>query len=170
MLAGPLRRIVARLVDFVVLTVFAAALCVLAAVVFDSVYPDASDGAAFLLSVLLLVGVPVVTVRVHVRVVQRWGRSLGKWLCGLKVVPLWTDGTVPLTRRAAAVREAAACLATVVPVANVLVGAVLLVQLLSNRPYWQSKFDRAAGTVVVRWPASADASLAGPGDPSPAAP
>ncbi|MFE2376718.1 RDD family protein [Streptomyces sp. NPDC059398] len=168
-LAGPLRRIVARLVDFVVLTVFAGALCVVAAVVFDSISPDASDGAAFLLCVLLLVGVPLVTIRVHVRVVQRWGRSLGKRLCGLRVVPLWTDGTVPLTRREAAVREAALCLATVVPVANVLIGAALLVQLLSNRPYWQSKFDRAAGTVVVRWPGGAGAPAASSGEPSPVA-
>ncbi|WP_328330473.1 MULTISPECIES: RDD family protein [unclassified Streptomyces] len=152
-LAGPLRRIAARLIDLVVLTAFAAALCTVAAVAFDVVDPEAPDGAAFLLSVLLLVGVPVVTVRIHVRVVHRWGCSLGKRLCGLRVLPLWTDGTVPLTRRAAAVREAALCLATVIPVANVVIGVPLLVMLLSNRPYWQSKFDRAADTVLVRWPA-----------------
>jgi uncharacterized RDD family membrane protein YckC len=115
--------------------------------------PDGNAAGALLFLIVFPILCIVWSIRYHVTMTWRWGRTLGKLLLGLKVIPVGTDGTVLPTRQAAALREAARGFSAVVPVVNLGIGAILLGQMLRNRPYWQSKWDRAAGTVVVRSPA-----------------
>jgi len=71
------------------------------------------------------------------------------------VVRLWTDGTLPPSWKDTFLREFDRAAFLALPVVNVLVAVICLVQMAKDRgSYHQSKWDRAARTVVVRWPAS----------------
>lgn len=138
------RRIVARLVDTVIASVFALLGFMAAAA--------SSDG------VLLLVAVPVGFAAggllYYLPLVHWWGTTVGKRICGLRVVRLWSDGTLPPSWKDTFIREFDRAAFLSIPVLNLLVGAILLAQMAKDRgTYHQSKFDRAARTVVVRWPA-----------------
>jgi uncharacterized RDD family membrane protein YckC len=152
-LAGAGRRAWARVVDGVVLAVGCVVLLLIVGEVSDLVDPS-GDGAAG--AGLFLLVLPVVCiawgVRYHVEATWRFGRTLGKWVFGLKVLLAWSDGSEGLVKRAVAVREGARAFAAVVPVVNLVIGAVLLTRMVRERPYWQSKWDAGAETVVVRWP------------------
>jgi len=140
------RRIAARLVDTVIASVFA--FLGFAAVV------ESTDGAV--LVVLMPVGFMAGGLFYCVPMVHWWGATVGKRIFGLRVVRLWSDGTLPPSWRDAFIREFDRGGFLALPVLNILVGAILLVQMFKDRgPYYLSQFDRAARTVVVRWPAIA---------------
>ncbi|MFD8423543.1 RDD family protein [Streptomyces sp. NPDC059466] len=143
-LASNGRRIAARLVDTVIAFVFACLGFMAAAA--------SSDGAA--LVVLIPVGFAVGGVVYFLPLVHWWGTTVGKRLFGLRVVRLWSDGTLPPSWRDTFLREFDRGAFLALPVLNLLVAAILLVQMFKDKAaYHQSKYDRAARTVVVRWPA-----------------
>jgi uncharacterized RDD family membrane protein YckC len=136
------RRIGARAVDMVlasVLSVSALALVI-----------ASTDGG--LLVVLLPVACAGGAVLYFVAQVHLWGTTIGKRVFGLRVARLWSDGTLPPTWKDAFIREFDRAAFLSIPVLNLLIGAILLFQMFKDRPYHQSKYDRAARTVVVRWP------------------
>ncbi len=140
------RRIAARLVDTAIASVFA--FLGFAAVVVST------DGAALL--ILMPVGFMAGGLIYCVPMVHWWGATVGKRIFGLRVVRLWSDGTLPPSWRDAFIREFDRGGFLALPVLNILVGAILLAQMSKDQaPYHVSKFDRAARTVVVRWPAIA---------------
>lgn len=141
--AGPLaphgRRIAARLVDTVFASVFAAFGFMAAAAT--------SDGVALL--VLIPVGCAAGGLLYYLPLVHWWGTTVGKWIFGLRVVSLGSDG--PPSWRATFIREFDRAAFLSIPVLNLLVGAILLAQMAKDRDtYHHSKYDRAAGTVVVQ--------------------
>jgi uncharacterized RDD family membrane protein YckC len=144
-LAANSRRIAARCVDGVIASIFAVLGFMGAAAL--------SDGVALL--VLVPVGFAVGGVVYYVPLVHWWGTTVGKRLFGLRVVRLWTDGTLPPSWKDTFLREFDRAAFLALPVVNVLVAVICLVQMAKDRgSYHQSKWDRAARTVVVRWPAS----------------
>ncbi|MFJ9374003.1 RDD family protein [Streptomyces sp. NPDC101455] len=145
-LASRGRRIAARLVDTVIASVFA--FLGFAAVV------ESTDGAVLVL--LMPVGFMAGGLFYCVPMVHWWGATVGKRIFGLRVVRLWSDGKLPPSWRDTFIREFDRGGFLALPVLNILVGAILLAQMLKDRaPYHVSQFDRAARTVVVRWPAIA---------------
>lgn len=140
------RRIAARLVDTAVASVFAS-LGVMAAAA-------SSDGIALL--VLIPVGCAAGGLRYHLPLVHWWGTTVGKWIFGLRVVRQGCDGTLPPSWKDTFTREFDRAAFLSIPVLNLLVGVILLAQMAKDRgTYHQSKYDRAAGTAVVRRPARA---------------
>ncbi|MCT9080257.1 RDD family protein [Streptomyces fulvoviolaceus] len=134
------RRIAARLVDTVIASVFAGFGFMAAAA--------SSDGVALL--VLVPVGCAAGGVLYYMPLVHWWGTTVGKWIFGLRVVPLGSDGTGPPSWKATFTREFDRAAFLSIPVLNLLVGAILLAQMAKDRDtYHHSKYDRAAGTVVV---------------------
>ncbi|MEU6404636.1 RDD family protein [Streptomyces sp. NPDC046985] len=140
------RRVAARLVDTVIASVFA---------LFGFMAAAAStDGVALLLAVP--VGFAAGGLVYFVPLVHWWGTTVGKRLFGLRVVRLWSDGTLPPSWKDAFIREFDMGAFLSLPVLNLLVAAIGLAQMSKNwGSYHQSKYDRAARTVVVRWPARA---------------
>ncbi|MFD8614648.1 RDD family protein [Streptomyces sp. NPDC059631] len=144
-LAANGRRVAARCVDSVIASVFAVLGFMAAATL--------SDGVALL--VLVPVGFAAGGVVYYVPLVHWWGTTVGKRLFGLRVVRLWTDGTLPPSWKDTFLREFDRAAFLALPVVNVLVAVICLAQMAKDRrSYHQSKWDRAARTVVVRWPAS----------------
>lgn len=144
------RRVAARLVDTVIASVFAFLGFILVA--------ESTDGAALL--VLVPVGFMAGGLVYCVPLVHWWGATVGKRIFGLRVVRLWSDGTLSPSWRDAFIREFDKAAFLSIPVLNLLVGAIFLAQMSKDRAsYHQSKLDRAARTVLVRWPA-----VAGVGD------
>jgi uncharacterized RDD family membrane protein YckC len=143
-LASNGRRIAARLVD----TLFAAMFACLGFVAAAA----SSDGAA--LVILVPVGFAAGGLLYFLPLVHWWGTTVGKRLFGLRVVRLWSDGTLPPSWRDTFIREFDRAAFMTLPGLNLFVGAILLAQMAKDRgTYHQSKYDRAARTVVVRWPA-----------------
>ncbi|MER6441945.1 RDD family protein [Streptomyces sp. NPDC001185] len=142
-LASNRRRIAARLVDTVIAFSFAC-LGFMAAV--------ASSGGAALV-ILIPVGFAVGGAVYFLPLVHWWGATVGKRLFGLRVVRLWSDGTLPPSWRDTFLREFDRGVFLALPVLNLLVAAILLAQMAKDKgTYHQSKYDRVARTVVVRWP------------------
>ncbi|SHI18648.1 RDD family protein [Streptomyces sp. 3214.6] len=145
-LASNGRRIAARLVDTVIAMVFACLGFLVEAA--------STDGIA--LVVLLPVGIVAGGLLYYLPLVHWWGTTVGKRIFGLRVVRLWSDGTLPPSWKDTFLRELDRGAFLAIPVLNVLVGAILLAYMAKDRgAYHQSKSDRAARTVVVRWPAYA---------------
>jgi uncharacterized RDD family membrane protein YckC len=141
-LAPNRRRIAARLVDTVIASVFACLGFMAAAA--------ASDGIALL--ILIPVGCVAGGLLYHLPLVHWWGTTVGKRIFGLRVVRRWSDGTVPPSWKDTFTREFDRAAFLSIPALNVLVGAILLAQMAKDGgTYHHSKYDRAAGTVVVRW-------------------
>lgn len=140
MLASNGPRIAARLVDTVLAWVVSAV--VLAVVI------AGTDGG--LMVVLLPVACAGGAVLYFVTQVHWWGTTLGKRLFGLRIARLWSDGTLPPRWKDAFLREGDRAAFLSIPVLNLLIGTILLFQMLKERPYHQSKYDRVARTVVVR--------------------
>ncbi|MEU6554737.1 RDD family protein [Streptomyces sp. NPDC046915] len=138
------RRTVARLVDTVIASVFA---------LFGFMAAAAStDDVAMLFAIP--VGLCAGGLLYYLPLVHWWGTTVGKRMCGLRVVRLWSDGTLPPSWKDTFIRELDRGAFMALPVLNILVGAILLAQMAKDRgAYHQSKSDRAARTVVVRWPA-----------------
>ncbi|MFI7399678.1 RDD family protein [Streptomyces sp. NPDC049541] len=154
-LAPNRHRIAARLVDTVLASVFACLGFMAAAA--------ASDGIALL--VLVPVGCAAGGLLYHLPLVHWWGTTVGKRILGLRVVRRWSDGTVPPSWKDTFTREFDRAAFLSIPVLNVLVGAILLAQMVKDRgTYHHSKYDRAAGTVVVRWPRRVGRSRTSQGD------
>ncbi|MFJ6984370.1 MULTISPECIES: RDD family protein [unclassified Streptomyces] len=87
----------------------------------------------------------------HLPLVHWWGTTVGKALFGLRVVRLWTDGTLPPSWKDTFLREFDRAAFLSIPVLNILVALILLAQMAKDRGrYHQSKYDRVARTVVVR--------------------
>jgi uncharacterized RDD family membrane protein YckC len=150
-LASNGRRIAARLVDTMIASVFACLGFMAAAA--------ASDGIALL--ILIPVGCAAGGLLYHLPLVHWWGTTVGKRIFGLRVVRRWSDGTVPPSWKDTITREFDRAAFLSVPVLNVLVGMILLAQMAKDRgTYHHSKYDRAAGTVVVRWPGRVGGSRA----------
>lgn len=143
-LASNGRRIAARLVDTAIASVFACLGFMAAAA--------SSDGAALI--VLVPLGFAAGGLVYFLPLVHWWGTTVGKRIFGLRVVRLWSDGTLPPSWKDTFVREFDRAAFMSLPVLNLLVGAILLAKMAKDRgTYHQSKYDRAARTVVVRWPA-----------------
>ena len=141
-LASHGRRIAARCVDVLIAAVFS-----FAAVGLIGASADTTG-----LLVLALLAWPATAVLYFTASVHWWGTTAGKRLFGLRVVRLWSDGTLPPSWKDAFIREFDRAAFLSIPVLNLLAGAILLVQMARDRgSYHQSKFDRAARTVVVRW-------------------
>ncbi|WP_105975746.1 RDD family protein [Streptomyces geranii] len=139
-LASNGRRIAARLVDTVIAFVFACLGFMAAAA--------SSDGAALI--VLVPLGFAAGGLVYFLPLVHWWGTTVGKWIFGLRVVRLWSDGTLPPSWKDTFVREFDRAAFMSIPGLNLLVGAILLAQMAKDRgTYHQSKYDRAARTVVV---------------------
>ncbi|WP_329318130.1 RDD family protein [Streptomyces sp. NBC_01262] len=149
--AGPHgRRIAARCVDVLIAAVFS----------FVAVGLIGASADTTGLLVLALVAWPATAVFYFTASVHWWGTTAGKRLFGLRVVRLWSDGTLPPSWKDAFIREFDRAAFLSIPVLNLLVGAILLVQMARDRgSYHQSKFDRAARTVVVRWLAVVGAGI-----------
>ncbi|SER01165.1 Uncharacterized membrane protein YckC, RDD family [Streptomyces sp. yr375] len=140
------RRIAARVVDTVIATVFAC--------LGFFVEAASTDGVA--LVVLLPVGFVAGGLLYYLPLVHWWGTTVGKRIFGLRVARLWSDGTLPPSWKDTFIREFDRGAFLAIPVLNLLVGAILLAYMVKDRgAYHQSKSDRAARTVVVRWPAYA---------------
>jgi uncharacterized RDD family membrane protein YckC len=145
-LASNGRRIAARLVDMVSASVFACLGFMAAAA--------SSDGVALL--VLVPVGFAAGGLLYYLPLVHWFGTTVGKRIFGLRVVRLWSDGSLPPSWKDTFTREFDRAAFLSIPGLNVLVGVILLAQMARDRgTYHQSKYDRAARTVVVRWPAGA---------------
>ncbi|MFJ4833603.1 RDD family protein [Streptomyces sp. NPDC088747] len=141
-LASNGRRVAARLLDTLIASVFAC-LGFGAAVA-------SSDGAALL--VLAPVGLAAGGLLYFLPLVHWWGTTVGKRVFGLRVVRLWSDGTLPPSWKDTFLREFDRAAFMTVPGLNLLVGGILLAQMGKDRgTYHQSKYDRVARTVVVRW-------------------
>ena len=148
------RRVAARLVDTVIASLFA----LLGFIAVGS----STDGIALL--VLLPVGCAAGGLLYYVPLVHWWGTTIGKHIFGLRVVRLWSDGTLPPSWKDTFLREFDRAAFLSIPVLNLLVGAILLAQMSKDRgSYHQSKYDRASRTVVVRWPACRGENLSGKG-------
>jgi uncharacterized RDD family membrane protein YckC len=140
------RRIAARLVDTVLASVFACLGFMAAAA--------SSDGIALL--VLVPMGFAAGGLLYYLPLVHWFGTTVGKRIFGLRVVRLWSDGSLPPSWKDTFTREFDRAAFLSIPGLNVLVGVILLAQMARDRgTYHQSKYDRAARTVVVRWPAAA---------------
>ncbi|MFD3621262.1 RDD family protein [Streptomyces sp. NPDC058676] len=140
------RRIAARLVDTVLASVFACLGFMGAAA--------SSDGVALL--VLVPVGFAAGGLLYYLPLVHWWGTTVGKRIFGLRVVRLWSDGTLPPSWKDTFTREFDRAAFLSIPGLNVLVAVILLARMARDRgTYHQSTYDRAARTVVVRWPAGA---------------
>ncbi|QDN74689.1 RDD family protein [Streptomyces sp. S1A1-7] len=145
-LASNGRRAAARFVDTVIASFFAL-------LGFFAVAASAGGAA---LVVLLPVGFMVGGLLYCVPLVHWWGATVGKRIFGLRVVRLWSNGTLPPSWKDAFIREFDKAAFLSIPVLNLLVGAIFLAQMSKDRAsYHQSKFDRVARTVLVRWPAVA---------------
>ncbi|MFJ4836384.1 RDD family protein [Streptomyces sp. NPDC088747] len=143
LLASNGRRIAARVVDTSIASVFAC-LGFMAAVA-------SIDGVALL--VLMPVGFVVGGLLYFLPLVHWWGTTVGKRIFGLRVVRLWSDGTLPPSWKDTFLREFDRAAFMTIPGLNLLVGGILLAQMGKDRgTYHQSKYDRVARTVVVRWP------------------
>ncbi|MDX6351724.1 MAG: hypothetical protein QOF84_6514 [Streptomyces sp.] len=154
-LASQGRRIAARVVDVVIAGLFSF--------VGVGLVGGNVDGAGVL--VLLPVACAGGAVLYFVALVHWWGTTVGKRIFGLRVVRLWSDGTLPPSWKDAFIREFDRAAFLSIPVLNLLVGAILLVLMAKDRgSFHQSKYDRAARTVVVRWPAVAEMGIDGRGD------
>lgn len=141
-LASNGRRVAARLVDTVFASVFACLGFMAAAA--------SSDGVALL--VLVPVGFAAGGLLYFLPLVHWWGTTVGKRIFGLRVVRLWSDGSLPPSWKDTFLREFDRAAFMSLPVLNLLVGAILLMQMAKDRrTYHQSKYDRAARTVVVRY-------------------
>jgi len=132
------RRVAARLVDTVIAFFFAL-------LGFFAVAAS-TDGAA-------LVGFAAGGVVYYVALVHWWGTTVGKRIFGMRIVRLWTDGTLTPSWKDAFLREFDRAAFLAIPVVNLLVAAIWWAQMSKDRgTYHQSKYDRVARTVVVRWP------------------
>ncbi|TQJ37844.1 putative RDD family membrane protein YckC [Streptomyces sp. SLBN-115] len=141
-LASNGRRVAARFVDTVIASVFACLGFMAAAA--------SSDGIALL--VLVPVGFAAGGLMYFLPLVHWWGTTIGKRIFGLRVVRLWSDGTLPPSWKDTFLREFDRAAFLSLPVLNVLVAAILLMQMAKDRGnYHQSKYDRAARTAVVRY-------------------
>ncbi|AVV42771.1 RDD family protein [Streptomyces sp. ID05-04B] len=143
-LASKGRRISARVVD--TLIAFGVAYLLLVGLAGST----SDDGAILVIASVSLVGGALLY---YLPLVHWWGTTVGKRVLGLRVVRLWSDGTLPPSWKDTFLREFDRAAFLSIPVLNVLVGAILLAQMAKGRgTYHQSKFDRAARTVLVRWP------------------
>ncbi|MGW5123140.1 RDD family protein [Streptomyces sp. NPDC004069] len=147
-LAEPGRRVAARLID----TVLGAALFYLCVVVPAGLVAlsgaEESDGAAalfFLVAVVVWLGYGVYCL-------TKWGATPGKRLMGLRVVRMWSDGTLPPRGAFAFAREWPQAVFLLIPGVNVVLAGIRLWHLLKDQPYHHSLFDRRGLTVVVRAP------------------
>ncbi|WNM36398.1 RDD family protein [Streptomyces sp. Li-HN-5-11] len=148
------RRIAARLVDTVIASVVGM-------LVFMAV-GDSTDGGMFL--VLIPVGFAAGGLLYFLPLVHWWGTTIGKWMFGMRVVRLWSDGTLPPSFKDTFLREFDRAVFLSIPVANLLFGTILLAQMAKDGgSYYQSKFDRVARTAVVRWPARVAGGVVGAG-------
>jgi uncharacterized RDD family membrane protein YckC len=153
LLASSGRRIAARLMD--TLIAFGVGYLVLVAVAGSS-----SDDAALL--VLMPLSFIAGGLLYYLPLVHWWGTTVGKRIFGLRVVRLWSDGTLPPSWKDTFLREFDRAAFLSIPGLNVLVGLILLAQMAKDRgTYHQSKFDRAARTAVVRWPGRVGGALSG---------
>ncbi|WP_329416823.1 RDD family protein [Streptomyces sp. NBC_00704] len=141
-LASHGRRIAARLVD----TLLAFGVAYLVLVTLAGSVND--DGAILIIAPFSLVAGAVLY---YLPLVHWWGTTVGKRVFGLRVVRLWSDGTLAPSWKDTFLREFDRAAFLSIPVLNLLVGAILLIQMAKDRgTYHQSKYDRAARTVVVR--------------------
>lgn len=136
------RRIAARLVD--TLLAFGVAYLVLVALA-----GSVGDDAILIIAPFSLVAGALLY---YLPLVHWWGTTVGKRIFGLRVVRLWSDGTLPPSWKDTFLREFDRAAFLSIPVLNLLVGAILLTQMAKDRgTYHQSKYDRVARTVVVRY-------------------
>jgi uncharacterized RDD family membrane protein YckC len=139
------RRIAARLVDTAIASLIACLLLMAVAA------PSSDDAARLVLTPLSFAAGGLLY---YVPAVHWWGTTIGKRIFGLRVVRLWSDGTLPPSWKDTFTREFDRATFLSIPVLNLLVAAILLAQSAKDRgTYHQSKYDRAARTAVVRWPA-----------------
>ena len=147
-LAEPGRRVAARLID----TVLGAVLFYLCVVVPAGLVvlsgADDSDGMA----VLYFLAAVVVWFGYGAYCLTKWGATPGKRLMGLRVVRMWSDGTLPPHWAFAFAREWPQAVFLLIPGVNVVLAGIRLWHVLRDRPYHHSLFDRRGLSVVVRAP------------------
>jgi uncharacterized RDD family membrane protein YckC len=136
------QRLAARLIDVVIVT--------LPLVVVTASYLEVVDGQvtvnelpAWLLLVQFAIAVLYETVMLAV-----WGRTVGKWVMGLRVAR-YSDGATPDVARAAQ-RTVLPNLFTVVALPVVAVGQWVVYGSSAFHPLFRGWHDRYAGTIVVR--------------------
>ena len=153
-------RLLARLIDGLILGAIAVVLAIPVFVVFVAPLPDSGTGsraesASFGGFVLAVLGVEAgwfvlafaATYLYEVELLLRNGQTIGKRVMKIKVIPLAPGA--PLTRRSAAVRWLVGTIAPAfVPLFNWLDG----LWQLWDKPYRQCLHDKASGTAVVKLP------------------
>lgn len=145
-LAGVGRRVAARVMDTMLAGVLAWAVVVGPAGLLALSGAEESDGIALL---CFLAGV-MVWFGYGAYCLTKWGATPGKRLVGLRVVRIWSDGTLPLHWAFAFAREWPQAVVLLIPGVNVVFGGLRLWHVLRDRPYHHSLFDRRGLSVVVR--------------------
>ncbi|MYS81962.1 RDD family protein [Embleya scabrispora] len=140
-LGGPLRRLLARIIDSIIVGVVAG---LISWPVIDNDYDDVSFGAQFssglIFSLLYFVydGFQL----------DRYGRTLGKRALNIKVVRVADGG--PIGASAAWTRAGVYTLPLIVPCLGTLFWLVNVLWQLWDQPWHQCLHDKAARTTVIR--------------------
>ncbi len=156
--AGPVRRLVARIVDVVIVGLIASPATV---PLMGSYLRYTSDAAASGIStnvydqrsLRLLTGIVLVSLVVsflyEVPQLVRWGQTVGKRLCRIRVVP--RAGGAGLSARTAATRWVISGAAPAIPYVGTLFALVDGLWLLWD-PWRQCLHDKAVATIVLKVP------------------
>lgn len=112
--------------------------------------PNVIDGTTIKLELLLLGAVVLVSLLYEVPQLARWGQTLGKRVCGVRVVR--QDGAPRLGFGSAILRWLGTNAGVLVPFAGGIYGMIDSLWLLWDKPWQQCLHDKFAKTVVVRRP------------------
>ena len=136
-LARPIRRLGARILDFIVVAVIGVVLVIVFGGVDDS---GTGTFASLLLGLVIGIGYEVSQVAV-------WGQTIGKRMAGIKVINA-AHGGVPGWGKATG-RWAIPGLVALIPIIGPLLSLLCYLSLTWDRVY-QGWHDKVAGTLVIR--------------------
>ncbi|WP_406286304.1 RDD family protein [Embleya sp. NBC_00896] len=140
-LGGPLRRLVARIIDTVIVGVVAG---LLSWPITGADYDDVSFGAQFSSGLIFW----LVYFLYEGFQLDRFGRTLGKRVLGIKVVRVADGG--PISGSPAWTRAAVFTLPPIVPCVGTLFWLVNVLWQFWDQPWHQCLHDKAARTTVIR--------------------
>ena len=136
-LARPIRRLGARILDFIVVAVIGVVLVIVFGGVDDS---GTGTFASLLLGLVIGIGYEVSQVAV-------WGQTIGKRMAGIKVINA-AHGGVPGWGKATG-RWAIPGLVALIPIIGPLLSLLCYLSLTWDRVY-QGWHDKVAGTLVIK--------------------